>query len=147
MHVLHLCGEHHLASEIKKATVWVSCLCSGHKQIRLPSVGNRAHEALHEHDVAWADGSPQKLHASLFGRSVCFFVVALGACRNQVFPRVAAALRFWNDVVNGQGQVGAPAVLTAVAVAPQDVAPSEHDFLVWHGDEDHQPHHAGHWKV
>lgn len=42
----------------KKGNCFSQLPLSGHKQIRLPSVGDSAHKALHEHNVVRTNGSP-----------------------------------------------------------------------------------------
>lgn len=74
-----------------------------------------------------SDGPADEFEAGLFGGAAAFAGVAAGAGADEVVPGVAAALSAGLDVIEGEfagGEMMA-AVLTAVAIAREDVAAVE----------------------
>ncbi len=82
-----------------------------------------------KHHVIGPDGPPSKRHVRLMRFPVSLFVVAANAGADEIFPRVLAASRLWDNMVNGQRHVSTSTVLTTMAVPSQDVFSCENNLL------------------
>lgn len=71
-----------------------------------------------------------QFHAG-FGRClVALHIVAVRTGAYHVFPTVAAAPRFWDDMVNCEGNVASPAIDTTERISPQNVLSREYNPFV-----------------
>ena len=65
---------------------------------------------------------------------IAFFIIAVLTCAHKIIPRISAAARFRDYVVNSQFMSLYAAILAAIIIAPQNIPSREFDFLVWHSD-------------
>lgn len=113
-----------------------------HKQIRLPAFVKSSDKMANESDVIRPHNLTQQRHKYFIGRPVAFFVITSHARTNEVFPRIFPAARFGNNMVYRQWDIAAPAVLTPVIIATQNIFPGEDNFFVGKSNEDGKPYDA-----
>ncbi len=123
---------------------YISKRLSIQKKIRLPCLFAHADKILHKKEIVWPFRFFEQAHSGLCRRSVSLFVVAFHAGADKVFPCIAAAPRFRNDVINGQRTFACPAVLTPVGIAAKHICPVQFNSLSRHIDIACQPDHARH---
>jgi hypothetical protein len=101
-----------------------------HKKVWLPLFIDSSHKMPDESNVVWPARHRKKFQARFLRRSVALFVVALHAGADKIFPAFVAAAGSWNNVVDSERQISAPAILATVAVAPQNIFPGENNAFV-----------------
>jgi hypothetical protein len=84
-----------------------------------------ADELLNEGDMIGPPGAAQKFHADLFRGVVPFLVVAILAGAYQIFPGIAAAIYFGDDMVDCHVILFLAAVLAAAGITLDDIFASE----------------------
>jgi hypothetical protein len=116
-----------------------------HVQIRFPPVIHRPDKITNKHHMIWLDRLAKERHLGLMGSLISLLVVAPDARAHQVLPYVHASAGTWNNVVNGEGHIGAATVLASVTIPPQDVLSGKDDFLEGNSDIDGKANNAREW--
>ena len=103
-----------------------------HKQVRSPRVINMPHRMFEKQHVMGSFRSSEQSHASLIWCASAFFVIAFDTRCCQVFPRVRAPSRSWNNMIHRQRWSSSAAVGAAHAVAAHDVFSREFNLAKGH---------------
>lgn len=90
------------------------------------------------------DGAPQKWHLRLGRRTVSLLVVAADTRTHKILPGIVPTTGTRNDMIDCQGDIGPAAVLTAVAIAAENILTGENDLLEGDSDIDGKTNDA--WK-
>jgi hypothetical protein len=80
-----------------------------------------ADEMADKHHMVGANRSAEESQLCFMQSSVPFFVVTRDTRCYQIFPRIWAALCFWDNVIHGEHGVGSPAILTTMSIAAQNI--------------------------
>ena len=115
---------------------------SDEEQIGLPGFLYRAYVITNKHDMAGPERFAPQRHPRLVGGSAALLIIARGASRNEVLPRVLPTARLRHDVVDRQA-LAATAILATEVIAPEDVFTGEHDAPVWHPHIELEPNDTG----
>ena len=107
-----------------------------HEQVRFPAIVHGSDEIPDEHDMIWPNGLPREGHLCLSGCAVPFLIVAFDTSADQVLPCVFSPPGPGNDMVNGESDIVAAAILALVAIASQNILPGEDDLLERNTDVD-----------
>ena len=80
-----------------------------------------ADEMADKHHVVGTNRSAEESHLCFMQSSVSFFVVTRNTRCYQIFPRIRAAFRSWDDMIHGEHGVSSPAILTTMSIATQNI--------------------------
>ncbi len=115
-----------------------------HEQVRFPPIVDGSHKVTDKHHMIRPDRLPEERHLGLRRSSIPLLIVAAHTRANEILPGFFPSACFGNNMIHGQRNVSAAAILAFVAVAAKDVLPGEDNLFEGNADVDREANDA--WK-